>query len=86
MSDHEASQLDCTSAIERLWRLFDDGRAVNDDARLSAHLAWCLRCCGELEFARHLQRLLADSGRLEPPDDVRERLERVIDALPTDTA
>jgi hypothetical protein len=77
--------LGCREAVRQLWSFLDQGRAPADDPTLEAHLAFCLRCCGELEFARELQQVLRDQTSVDPPTDVRDRLERFIDELGTGT-
>jgi anti-sigma factor RsiW len=52
-----------------------------DHQAVEAHLAFCRRCCGELEFAKHLRRLLAARGTTELPAEVRARLDRFVDDL-----
>ena len=84
MSDPMAPHMACEEAVERLWELLDADRPRHDDDRLAAHLAWCLRCCGELEFAEHLRAMLRDRGQVEMPGEVRTRLEAVIDDLSDD--
>jgi mycothiol system anti-sigma-R factor len=74
----------CTEAVERLWEFLDHELDDHDRQAVEAHLAFCRRCCGELEFARHLRRLLATKSAGEPPDAVRVRLERFIDELADD--
>ncbi len=84
MSEASTDHLACTEAVERLWKLLDADRPLHDDERLSAHLAWCLRCCGELEFAEHLRAMLRERGRVAIPSEVHARLEAVIDELADD--
>lgn len=70
----------CSEAVHRLWEYVGGGLDDADHRAVEAHLAWCLRCCGEVAFARELQRRLA----AEPPslpDDVQHRLEDFLDAL-----
>ncbi len=81
MSVPTLPQMDCADAVERLWELLDADRPLHDDDRLTAHLAWCLRCCGELEFAEHLRAMLRERSQVAMPGEVRARLEAVIDGL-----
>ena len=71
----------CGEAVQHLWEFLDQGLADDDQQAVEEHVAFCVRCCGELEFARELRRLLrtADGGPL--PSDVEERLGRFIDDL-----
>jgi hypothetical protein len=45
------------------------------------HLAFCRRCCGELEFAEELRSFLASHAPDELPPDVRARLTATLDEL-----
>jgi anti-sigma factor (TIGR02949 family) len=71
----------CGAAVERLWAYLDHELGDPDHQAVEAHLAFCRRCCGEMEFAKHLRRRLAtkDTGGL--PTEVRARLNRFIDEL-----
>lgn len=71
----------CREAIERLWDYLDGELDAQDHRAVDAHLAFCLRCCGELAFARELRGLLASSGPRELPGDVERRLVALIDEL-----
>lgn len=71
----------CAQAVERLWELLDNGLDHTERQAVDAHLAWCRRCCGELAFARELQRLLRSRTGGEIPGEVRDRLGRLIDGL-----
>jgi hypothetical protein len=50
-------------------------------AHIEEHLAFCRRCCGEVEFAHELRRFLADHGNHVLPADVQARLEATLDTL-----
>ena len=70
----------CARAVHQLWDYLDDDLDDIQRRDLDRHLAWCLRCCGEVAFARELRRRLAT----EPcplPTDVEDRLERFLDGL-----
>ena len=71
----------CREAVKHLWEFLDQGLAADDQQAVEEHLAFCMRCCGELEFARELHRRLRATGTGELPGDVAERLGRVIDDL-----
>lgn len=73
--------ISCAEAVRVLWDYLDRGLTPSDEQALEEHLAFCLRCCGELEFARQLQRVLRTRSSATMPDDIRERLEAVIDDL-----
>lgn len=74
----------CNEAIARLWRYLDDELDETGHRLVEDHLVWCLRCCGELEFARELKSLLATGREVEMDDDVRRHLEAFIDELGVD--
>ena len=73
--------LACADAVRRLWAFIDGDLEAPDQAALEAHLVLCLRCCGELAFARELRHLLRTKSAEDMPDAVQGRLERVIDEL-----
>jgi anti-sigma factor (TIGR02949 family) len=75
--------ISCRDAVRQLWEYLDQGLAVDDHDRLERHLAFCVRCCGELEFARELQRRLRSTAT-DVPADARGRLEGFIGALGED--
>ena len=77
--------ISCAAAVERLWAFLDHELDDHDHRAVEDHLAFCRRCCGELEFAKHLRRLLETSGAGELPPGVRARLDRFVDEL-TQTA
>ena len=64
----------CAEAVRQLWDYLD---GVVDDSRrelVEEHLAFCRRCCGELEFAEELRAFLTRHAADELPADVRARL------------
>jgi len=71
----------CGEAVSQLWEFLDDGLGATDHRRVEEHLAWCLRCCGEVAFARELRGLLRTRTGITLPDDVRGRLEHLIDGM-----
>jgi anti-sigma factor (TIGR02949 family) len=73
--------ISCDAAVERLWAFLDQELDDHDHQAVEAHLAFCRRCCGELEFAKHLRRLLATKDAAELAAEVRARLDRFIDEL-----
>jgi anti-sigma factor (TIGR02949 family) len=75
------NRMGCAEAVERLWAFLDGGLEEHDERAVEAHLELCLRCCGELAFARMLREVLRDRTAGALPDDVRDRLERFIDDL-----
>ena len=71
----------CAEAVRRLWAYLDGDLADRERATVDAHLALCRRCCGELEFARHLQAKLAAAAGPDLPPDIAGRFERLLDDL-----
>lgn len=71
----------CGRAVRQLWEFLDGGLDAPDHHAVEAHLAWCLRCCGEVEFARELRELLRTRTAVTLPSETRGRLERLIDDL-----
>ncbi len=71
----------CRAAVQRLWGYLDHELEPRDQSALDEHLAFCLRCCGELAFARELRRLLRTRTSVSLPGDAQARLEAVIDGL-----
>jgi anti-sigma factor (TIGR02949 family) len=73
--------ISCSAAVERLWAFLDHELDDHDHRAVEAHLAFCRRCCGELEFAKHLRGLLSTKSAAELPAGVRARLDRFIEEL-----
>jgi anti-sigma factor (TIGR02949 family) len=71
----------CSEAVRRLWDYLDQRLTPEASAEVEQHLAFCRRCCGEMEFAKQLQVFLASHGSEEIPTDVKEHLERLVNEL-----
>lgn len=71
----------CSDAVRQLWQYLDRALSPEDRERVDEHLAFCRRCCGELEFAKELHGFLASHAAEEIPSDVRARLERFVREL-----
>ena len=71
----------CAEAVRQLWEYLDGTVAEPDRARVEEHLARCRRCCGELEFAEELRRMLRRTAQEPPPTDVLRRLNRRLEEL-----
>jgi anti-sigma factor (TIGR02949 family) len=71
----------CAEAVRQLWDYLDGVVEDSERERLEEHLAFCRRCCGELEFAEELRGFLASHARDELPPDVRARLTGTLDEL-----
>ena len=78
----EGAKIPCSEAVEQLWTYLDQALSDRERARVDEHLAFCRRCCGELEFAKELRSFLAAHAvDEEPPPFVRERLERFVEDI-----
>lgn len=71
----------CSEAVTQLWDYLDHSLAPEDYEKVEKHLSFCRRCCGEMEFARELARFLESSAADEIPEDVRGRLDRLLEDL-----
>lgn len=71
--------ISCSEAVRRLWEYLDATVDAATRAALEEHLARCRRCCGELEFAEEVRRLLARSKGDRIPEDVLRRLTETIE-------
>jgi anti-sigma factor (TIGR02949 family) len=66
-----------------MWSYLDRSLEARPLDELEEHLDTCTRCCGELEFSRHVRELVATrEGAIAMPADVRERIEALIVAEP----
>ena len=70
--------ISCAEAVKELWEFLDQTLAPGDQAAVDEHLAFCRRCCGELQFARELRAFLATHASQELPAEVHGRLTRFI--------
>ena len=77
-----SSPVRCREAIERLWAYLDDDLDAIDQEAVESHLEFCLRCCGELAFAREVRAALARSHP-PMPRGTHRRLEAFVDTLDT---
>lgn len=71
----------CSEAVRRMWDFLDRSLSVEDAAAVENHLAFCRRCCGELEFAKELRAFLRSHEVEEIPLDVKTRLEAFLEEL-----
>ena len=62
-----------------MWSYLDATLGPASLAEFDQHLDTCVRCCGELEFSRHVRERVAtsDSPAAMPPE-VRSRFERML--------
>jgi mycothiol system anti-sigma-R factor len=73
--------ISCSEAVTQLWEYLDGTVSDADRSRVEEHLSRCRRCCGELEFARELRRVLARSVHVDLPADVLRRLNETLEEL-----
>ncbi len=78
--------ISCSDAVRQLWDYLEDEVVERDRAAVEEHLAFCRRCCGEVEFAQELRGLLAAAADLELPPTVEARLTATLDELDPDSA
>ncbi|MGH9166934.1 MAG: zf-HC2 domain-containing protein [Acidimicrobiia bacterium] len=71
----------CSEAVRQLWDYLDHAISPDDHEKVEKHLAFCRKCCGELEFAQEMRGFLASSGAQDIPPEVRIRLERFVGDL-----
>lgn len=68
--------IDCREAVSRMWAYLGRDLALKPVAEFEAHLETCQRCCGELEFSRHLREAVAEGeGATTMPPELRSRIE-----------
>jgi mycothiol system anti-sigma-R factor len=71
--------IDCPEAVRRMWSYLDHSLAEKPISEFEEHLETCVKCCGELEFNRHLRELVAASeGRPPISPEVRTRIDRIL--------
>jgi mycothiol system anti-sigma-R factor len=71
--------IDCNEAVRRMWAYLDRELGAKPVAEFEAHLQTCQRCCGELEFSRHLRELVADTDAApQLPPELRSRVENLL--------
>jgi anti-sigma factor RsiW len=73
--------ISCAEAVEQLWMVLEDAIPEAERAPVEEHLAFCRRCCGEVEFAEQLRGLLTQAAEVELPPDVEARLFGVLEEL-----
>jgi mycothiol system anti-sigma-R factor len=71
--------IDCQEAVRRMWAYLDQSLGDKPVEEFEAHLETCQRCCGELEFSRHLRAIVADSDAAPAmPPELRSRVELLL--------
>lgn len=73
--------IDCTTAVQRLWNFIELELDESDREEMDEHLAFCRRCCGEVEFAEELRTFLKDAAGPALPSDAADRLTHFIESI-----
>ena len=71
--------IDCPEAVRRMWAYLDHALERSPSEEFETHLEACQRCCGELEFSRHLKEKVATTGVETLPDPLRRRIDLLLD-------
>lgn len=72
--------IDCREAVRRMWAYLEHELAEKPVAEFEQHLETCQRCCGELEFSRHLREMVAEKDRVPAmPPELRSKIELLLD-------
>ncbi|HKX74185.1 MAG TPA: zf-HC2 domain-containing protein [Acidimicrobiia bacterium] len=77
----KSKPMKCSEAVERLWDYLDHAISPEEELRVEQHLAFCRKCCGEVEFAKEMREFLNSNAVGEMPPHVTERLHRFIEEL-----
>jgi mycothiol system anti-sigma-R factor len=73
--------IDCPEAVRRMWNYLERSLESKPLEELEAHLDTCTRCCGELEFNRHLREMVAAREGGPPiPADLQARIDGLLSA------
>jgi len=67
--------IDCREAVRRMWAYLEHELEATPVSEFEAHLETCQRCCGELEFSRHLREMVSEKGGPPVPPELRSRVE-----------
>lgn len=70
--------IDCREAVRRMWAYIDHALEPGPTEEIESHLEACQRCCGELEFSRHLKKVVAASGSASLPDPLRKKIDLLL--------
>lgn len=76
--------ISCTDAVRQLWEYLEQDLDATDRARVEQHLAFCKRCCGEVEFAEALRGFLRSTPPPSLPPEVEARLVGFLNTLDTE--
>jgi anti-sigma factor (TIGR02949 family) len=81
MTDPRVPVIPCDQAVRHLWEYVEHAATPVDHARIEEHLAVCRRCCGEVEFIKHLRQLLANQATDDIPPEALRQLDRFVEEL-----
>ena len=71
--------IECSEAVRRMWVYLEQALEPIAMEEVEIHLETCTRCCGELEFNRHLRTMVAERNAVPVmPDDLRRRMQRLL--------
>jgi anti-sigma factor (TIGR02949 family) len=71
--------IDCREAVRRMWAYLEHELGATPTEEFETHLETCQRCCGELEFSRHLREMVAaKEGAPAMPPELRSRVELLL--------
>lgn len=73
--------IDCSEAVRKLWDYIEHDLAEKEQEGMEEHLAFCRRCCGEVDFAQELRTVIEESAKPFMPPEVSERLEKYLAEL-----
>lgn len=76
--------ISCAEAVRQLWEYLEQDLNAADREQVEQHLAFCRRCCGEVEFAEALRDFLRSAARPYLPAEVEGRLVSFLDQLEED--
>ena len=71
-------KLSCEEVLSKLYLYLDQEVDTPTRADLEAHIDSCRECFSRAEFENALRNKVASTAELEPPAEVKERLESLI--------
>lgn len=74
---------DCDSALDELYQFLDGELDEANRHRIEAHLNDCSPCLEAFDFEAELRRIIANRCRDRVPDELRSRIQAVLDAEPS---
>jgi mycothiol system anti-sigma-R factor len=70
--------IDCREAVRRMWAYLGHDLEAAEGREFEEHLDACQRCCGELEFNRELQSLVATASDSRMPPSTRYKIDELL--------